>query len=106
MIQKHCQPPGNYLSENGCKRCPRNSHLRQSEQTEDQDRIQNQVRHCADPLRDHRIEGLTGRLQQSLKSHLRENTEARHTADGQVGRTILCYLRNVGLTHKERPAYQ
>ena len=47
-----------------------NAHLREAEQAEDQDRIEDNVRDRAGQLRDHGIDRAAGRLQETLEGDL------------------------------------
>ena len=64
-----------------------------SEKAEDQYRIQNYIDDGAGSLCDHIIDGLSGRLHQSLKCNLQKDTGGAYGDDGQV----LCAVCNDGL---------
>ena len=55
--------------------------LREAEQTEDQDRIEDNVRDRAEQLCDHGIDRATGRLQEALEGDLNKNAERAQNAD-------------------------
>ena len=73
------------LAEDGRIGRARNTHLREAEQAEDENRVKNDVDDCARALADHRQQRAAGALQQALKEDLHENA---HRADHDDGRIV------------------
>ena len=61
-----------------------NAHLREAEQAEDEDRVEDDIRDRTDQLRDHGIDRAAGRLQKALEGDLDENAERAQNADVQI----------------------
>ena len=61
-----------------------NAHLREAEQAEDQDRVEDDIRDRTDQLRDHGIDRAAGRLKEALEGDLDENAERAQNADVQI----------------------
>ena len=73
-------------------RCPGgagNAHLREAEQAENEDRVEDDVRDRAGQLCDHGIDRATGRLQKALKRDLAEHAERAQHADIQIRNAVL-----------------
>lgn len=71
--------------------------LREAEQTEDQDRIEDNVRDRAGQLRDHGIDRAAGRLQEALEGDLNKNAERAQNADVQVRDAVIDDRLNIRL---------
>ena len=69
----------------------------QTEQSEDQNRIQNNINDRAESLSDHVVNGLACGLQQSLKCNLHEDTDRHDTDDSHVLCTVFDDQRVAGL---------
>ena len=63
--------------------------LRKTDQTEDQDRVENNVRERAGQLGDHGIDRAAGRLQEALEGDLDENAERAQNADVQIRDAVI-----------------
>ena len=74
-----------------------NAHLREAEQAEDEDRVEDDVRDRTDQLRDHGIDRATGRLQETLEGDLDENAERAQNADVQVRDAVIDDRLNIRL---------
>lgn len=90
------------LSEDGRDSCSGNAHLRETEQTENQDRIEDDVEDRAESLRDHIVKGQSGRLQQPLHVDLHEYAERADADDGHILCPVLKNLRITCLCGEER----
>ena len=66
---------GNTLSDDSGKRCTGYSHFRGTEETENQDRIQNNIGDCTAELGRHAENRSSGGSQQSLEENLSKQTE-------------------------------
>ena len=62
QVKRKCHGCRNDLSDNRSHRCSGDSHPRQPEISEDQDRIQDNIDDCADSLRDHGVDRLASSL--------------------------------------------
>ena len=74
-----------------------NAHLREAEQAEDEDRVEDDIRDRTDQLRDHGIDRAAGRLQKALKRDLAEHTERAQHADIEICDAVLDNGLNVRL---------
>lgn len=63
--------------------------LREAEQAEDEDRVEDDIRDRTDQLRDHGIDRAAGRLQKALKRDLAEHTERAQHADIEICDAVL-----------------
>ena len=74
-----------------------NAHLREAEQAEDEDRVEDDIRDRTNQLRDHGIDRAAGRLQKALKRDLAEHTERAQHADIEICDAVLDNGLNVRL---------
>ena len=102
QVQDQTQCGADHLTEHGCVRRTGYSKLRESEISEDQDRVEDDVEDRAGQLGYHGIDGQPGRLEQSLKGHLEQHSEGQAQNDAQIGFSICGDLRIRCLCSEER----
>ena len=106
QIKKQGEQHGNDLSDDGGDCRSRNAHFRHSKETEDHDRIEDNVNDRAESLGDHGVKGFSGRLQETLEGKLHKNAERAGENDGEVLRTVFdnkCLGRFFYLDGEEKP---
>ena len=97
--KEHCDD----LTEDGSECGTGCAHFRKTEVTEDQDWVKDNIQDCARSLRNHRIEGTAGRLQQTLQRDLKKQTDRKATDNRHILHAVLNDLRIVGLHGEKRP---
>ena len=95
---QHCEN----LSANGCDGGARHAKLRKTEQTEDEDRVENDVEHRSNDLHEHHVKVLALRLQNALAIDLHEHTDRAGQNDGKIGDAVFKRLRNRCISPHER----
>ena len=102
-VEDDRQDPGDDLADHRGHRRPRDPHLGEAQEPEDQDRVQDDVDDSPAPLGDHRVEGPARGDQQPLKDRLGEQAEGEAQGDCEIGHPIAHDLGVVGLAPVERP---
>ncbi|MPM65823.1 hypothetical protein SDC9_112727 [bioreactor metagenome] len=77
------------MSANGGDCRARHAKLRKAEQTEDQDRVEDDVEHRADDLHQHRLEVHALRLQDTFAIDLHEQADRKNHDNGKIGNAVL-----------------
>ena len=90
-IQVAADAGGDNLAENGSSRSAGDTHFGEAEETEDHDRVKNDIDNGAGSLGDHTVEGAAGGLQQPFKSDLENRAEGHAQDDPQIDRAVLLY---------------
>ena len=102
QVQDQAQRGTDHLPNHRCVRRTGYSQLRESEISEDQDRVEDDVEDRTCQLGYHGIDGKAGRLEQSLKGHLEQHSEGQAQNDAQIGFAIGSDLRVRCLGSEER----
>ena len=88
QVKDNCQPCRHNLSEYRSRRCARNTHFGKAKEAENQNRVENNINHCAQTLGNHGIHGPSGGLQQLFKGHLGKHTDRTDTYNRQIGYAV------------------
>lgn len=96
-IQAQGDKCGNNLAEHRCHGCAGNSHLGKAEQTENQNRVKNNVQQCSCCLRDHTVQRFAGGNQHSLKHKLSDRADSKEKADPKILNACFQNFRVCGL---------
>ena len=97
VVEHHGDDRADALPDHRCPGSAGDAELREAEQTEDQDRVEDNVRDRAGQLRDHGIDRAAGRLQEALEGDLNKNAERAQNADVQVRDAVIDDRLNIRL---------
>ena len=84
VVERHGDDRTDALTDHRRPGSAGDAELREAKQTENQDRVEDDVRDRAGQLRDHGIDRAAGRLQEALKGDLDKNAERTQNADVQI----------------------
>ena len=84
LVEEDGEDAGNDLSDDRGKCSACHTHFRQTQKTENQDRVKDDIHDRTDALREHCVDGLSGRLQHSFERKLHKTAERQAAADGQI----------------------
>lgn len=83
-VKEECRDCTGDLSDDGRNGCTPDSHCRTAKQTEDHDRVENDIQDRADNQGEHRKHGISNCLKQTLTVSLKENTLTVDEVDREV----------------------
>ena len=90
LVEHKAQQHAADLTDHRGRRRARHAHLREAQQAEDHDGVQNDVDHRAGQLRGHGQHGVAGSLHHALKGDGQEQAKAEHRHNAQIiGRHLL-----------------
>ena len=89
VVERHGDDRADALTDHRCPGSAGDAELREAEQTEDEDRVEDDVRDRAGQLRDHGIDRAAGRLQEALEGDLDKNAERAQNADVQIRDAVI-----------------
>ena len=103
-IEENCQTGGDNLTDYRCDGCACDAELRRPAQTENQNRIKNNIDDGTQSLCTHGKNCAAGRLQNALKGHLYKQTKGKNCADFHVGHTVRNNFRIIRLRTEKQTA--